>query len=203
MNGPGARPRVLHCIYDDPANPWLGGGGAHRVLELYRRLTGELDVTVAAGAFPGSGAWEPEGARSAERDGVVYRFLGRPTPYPVSRWTYARAAGRLMREGLASGEYDAAVFDFSVYTPLRVPADPRVGHVVHMPIGPTAGRRWGALPGRIVAWREQRMLGRARCVQTTSEWMRDRLRPLRPQSRRRGRKPHHHLQRHGQCDHRR
>lgn len=157
---------VLHCIYDDPTNPWLGGGGAHRVFELYRRLTDSVAATVATGAHPG--------AVDGERDGVRYVHLGLSWPYPLSRLTYGLAATRLLDEG----EYDAAIFDFSVYTPLRVPEGRPVGHVVHMPIGPTARARWGRIPGGLVAWRERQMLGMARRVQTTSRWMAGRLRPL-------------------------
>lgn len=160
-----SRLRVLHCIYDDPANPWLGGGGAHRVYEIYRRLTDELDVTVAAGAFPG--------AEDGPREGVGYRFLGARHPYALSRLTYGRAATALLRQV----HYNAAYFDFSVYTPIRVPPSGPVAHVVHMPIGTTAPRRWGRLLGRMVAAREERMLGRARRVQTTSRWMAQWLRP--------------------------
>ena len=160
-----SRFRVLHCIYDDPSNPWLGGGGAHRVFEIYRRLTDALDVTVAAGAFPA--------ASDGPRAGVHYRYLGARWPYPLSRLTYGRAATALLRQE----QYDAAYFDFSVYTPIAVPPSRPVGHVVHMPIGTTAPRRWGRLLGSLVAAREERMLSRARQIQTTSRWMMEWLRP--------------------------
>ena len=161
-----SRLRVLHCIYDDPANPWLGGGGAHRVQEIYRRLVGAVDVTVAAGAYPG--------CEAGERDGVRWVHLGARRPYGWSRVTYGRAATSLLRRG----EFDAGYFDFSVYTPIRVPHSGRIAHVVHMPIGPTARRRWGSVLGALVSWRERRMLAGAERVQTTSEWMRSVLRPL-------------------------
>jgi glycosyltransferase involved in cell wall biosynthesis len=160
--------RVIHCIYDDPANPWLGGGGALRVYEVYRRLTDRVAATVVAGRYPG--------AKDHERDGVEYRYLGRPRPYALSRWSFGRAATRMLREA----EYDAAIFDFSVYTPVRMPDDRPVGHVIHMLIGPTAGRRWGRVLGRAVLARERRMLGRARKVSTTSHWMERQLRPILP-----------------------
>lgn len=159
---------MLHCIYDDPDNPWVGGGGAHRVWELYRRLTDRLEVEVAAGAYPG--------AVEGEREGVAYRYLGAPRSYPLSRLSYGMAATRRLRQG----DYDAAVFDFSVYTPIRVPGDPRVGHVVHMPIGATARDRWGRVVGSAVRWRERRMLARAEWIQTTSHWMEAQLRPVVP-----------------------
>ena len=158
-------PRVLHCIYDNPSNPWLGGGGAHRVHEIYRRLAGEVEVTVAAGAYPG--------AEDGVLEGVRYRYLGARRPYAWSRLTYARAATSLLRRG----EYDAAFFDFSVYTPIRVPRSGPVAHVVHMSIGATAAARWGGVLGRLVRGRELRMLSRAREVQTTSHWMAEWLRP--------------------------
>ena len=157
---------MLHCIYDDPANPWLGGGGAHRVLELYRRLPDRVEATVLAGRYPG--------ARDEERDGVAYEFRGIPRPYALSRLTYGAAATRALR----NGRYDVGVIDFSVYSPVRAPGDRPIGYVVHMPIGPTAADRWGRVLGAMVARRERRMLGRARRIQTTSRWMEERLRPI-------------------------
>jgi hypothetical protein len=121
--------RVLHCIYDDPSNPWVGGGGAVRVGELYRRLAGEVEATVATGSFPG--------AHEEERDGVRFRRLGAEHPYAWSRLSYGRAANALLR----SAEFDAAVFDFSVYTPILVPRDRPVGITVHHVTGPTASQR--------------------------------------------------------------
>jgi glycosyltransferase involved in cell wall biosynthesis len=158
--------RVLHCIYDDPQNPWVGGGGSMRVLEIYRRLADKVDATVATGSFPG--------ARDETIAGVRYLRLGARAPYAWSRWTYARAATDL----LARGGYDAAVYDFSVYTPLRVPRDRPVGLVVHMLHGPTARDRFGPVLGRAVEAAERRALGRSRWVSTTSRWMTDQLRPL-------------------------
>jgi len=158
--------RVLHCIYDDPANPWVGGGGSMRVLEIYRRLAGRVDVTVATGRFPG--------ARDETVDGVRYARLGSAASYAGSRWSYARAATRL----LASAEYDVAVYDFSAYTPLRLPRSRPVGLVVHMLHGPTARARWGSLLGRGVVALERRLLRQARWISTTSHWMEEQIRRL-------------------------
>lgn len=155
--------RVLHCIYDDPANPWVGGGGAHRVREIYERLAGRVDATVATGRFPG--------ARDEIVDGVRYRRLGRERPYWLSRVTFARAAARMME----TGEYDVAILDFSVYTPVALPRHRPVGLVVHMLHGPTARERWGRLVGGFVDRAEQRMLERARWISTTSRWMQSQL----------------------------
>jgi glycogen synthase len=148
--------RVLHVIYDDPSNPWVAGGGAVRVLELYRHLAGEVDATVATGNYPG--------ARDETIEGVRYRRLGARRPYPWSRATYAAAANRLLR----SAEYDAAVFDFSTYTPVFVPRNRRVGITVHHVSGPTAGERWGPVAGPLIGALEGRMIRRAARLSATS-----------------------------------
>ncbi|HUE97160.1 MAG TPA: glycosyltransferase family 4 protein [Longimicrobiaceae bacterium] len=157
--------RVLHCIYDDPANPWVAGGGSVRVLELYRRLVGRLgSVTVATGSFPG--------ARDETMDGIRYRRLGASWPYAWSRFTYSLAASRL----LDRGDYDVAVYDFSTYTPLRLPTDRPVGVTVHHITGTTATERWGGTIGRMVARQELRRLRRGRFFSATSRATQERLR---------------------------
>lgn len=148
--------RVLHFIYDDPDNPWVAGGGAVRVRELYRRLVSEVDATVVTGAYPG--------AEEGEIEGVRYRRMGAASPYAWSRVSYAIAANRLFR----SASYDAAVFDFSSYTPIFVPANRPVGITVHHLTGPTAADRWGRAGGAAVSRIERRMLSRARHFSATS-----------------------------------
>ena len=46
--------KILHTIYDDPSNPWLGGGGAFRTFEISKRLTDKHDITILCGRYPGS-----------------------------------------------------------------------------------------------------------------------------------------------------
>jgi glycosyltransferase involved in cell wall biosynthesis len=160
--------RVLHFIYDDPSNPWVAGGGAVRVFELYRRLGERVDATVVAGNYPG--------ARSGIVDGVRYLRLGAPSPYAWSRLTYARAANALLR----SAEYDAAVFDFSTYTPLFMPAGRPVGITVHHVSGPTARERWGRVLAPGIAALETAMIRRATRLSATSTATYDLLRVLAP-----------------------
>jgi glycosyltransferase involved in cell wall biosynthesis len=160
--------RVLHCIYDDPENPWVGGGGSLRVREIYERLTDHVDVTVATGNF--------RGARDEEISGIRYRRLGMAAPYALSRLSYGVAASRLVaRDG-----YDVALFDFSVYTPLRIPRSGPVGLVVHMLHGLSAPDRWGRVVGSGVAAVERTMLRRARWIAATSDWLAARVRTLVP-----------------------
>lgn len=160
--------RVLHIIYDDPANPWVAGGGAVRVLELYRHLADRVDVTVATGNYPG--------ARDETISGVRYVRLGAPGPYAYSRLTYARAANALLR----SAAYDAAVFDFSTYTPVFVPTDRPAGITVHHVSGPTARARWGPVLAPAIGRLERMMIRRAARLSATSLATRDLLQSLAP-----------------------
>ena len=167
-----SRLRVLHCIYDDPANPWIGGGGSLRVFELYRRLADRLDVAVATGSFPG--------AKDETIDGVRYVRLGARRPYPLSRLTFGAAATRLLR----TAAYDVGLFDFSGYTPILLPAGRPTALVVHMLHGTTASGRWGRAGGSLVRTLERTMLRRSAEVCVTSHWLERELRPLvRPDAR--------------------
>jgi glycosyltransferase involved in cell wall biosynthesis len=158
--------RILHCIYDDPGNPWVGGGGAVRVWEIYRRLAGRVDATVVTGNYPG--------ARDSVREGVLYRHLGAGSPYAWSRLSYARAVNALIR----NAEYDAAVFDFSTYTPVFVPRDRPTGITVHHVSGPTAAARWGPVLGRAISILERKMIRRAGWFSATSRATLEELREI-------------------------
>lgn len=160
--------RVLHVIYDDPFNPWVAGGGAVRVFELYRHLAGQVDATVATGNYPG--------ARDRTIEGVRYLRLGAASPYAWSRLTYARAANALLR----AAEYDAAVFDFSTYTPVFVPAGRPAGITVHHVSGPTARERWGPALAPAIGRLETAMIRRASRLSATSLATRDLLRTIAP-----------------------
>lgn len=138
-----------------------------RVLELYRRLRDRLgEVTIASGNFPG--------AFEGTKDGIRYIKLGASRPYSLSRLTYTIQASRL----LARGDYDVAVYDFSTYTPLRLPAQKPVGVTVHHVTGKTATERWGRLPGRAVAFQEIARLRKGKFFSATSRVTHDRLRRL-------------------------
>jgi glycosyltransferase involved in cell wall biosynthesis len=151
-----ARLRVLHCCYDDPDNPWVGGGGARRVFDLYRHLGDRVDATIATGSYPG--------ARASDRDGLRVCRLGLPRPYALSRFTYTVAAARLLRRG----GYDAAVVDYSAYAPVRIPRDRAVGITVHHLTGPVGRARWGSAIGSVIDRNERATLRGARIVSATS-----------------------------------
>lgn len=161
--------RLLHCIYDDPANPWVAGGGAVRAFEIYRRISDRLDVTVLTGRYPG--------ARDEEAYGIHYRRAGVSRPYALSRLSYAREATRRLRQG----DYDVGIYDFSVYAPVPIPRWPApVGLVMYHLTGPTAAGRWGPEIGGIIARVERALLRRAHWISTASQWTVDQLRPIVP-----------------------
>ena len=111
---PAAIMRILHLIYDDLGNPWLGGGGAVRTLEINRRLAARgHQVIVVCGAYPGA-------PPTTVRDGVLYVRAGARAGidpaggYLRSRLRYSWRAGGLLK---ALG-YDIVIEDFSPYSPV-------------------------------------------------------------------------------------
>lgn len=132
-----------------------------RVREIYRRLATRLDATVITGNF--------QGGRDEVIEGVPYMRVGARRPYAWSRLTYARAANAMVR----SQPYDAALFDFSGYTPLFLPKARPVGVVLHHLTSPTADERWGGAAGRSINALERSMLRRASRISATSRSSRE------------------------------
>ena len=106
--------RICHLIYDDVDNPWLGGGGAVRARQIYRRLADRHEITLVTGAFPGA---EPV----RQVDGLRLLRVGSPRSYAISRLTYASRAVAALRRL----QWDIWVNEFSAFAPLRVPAPVR------------------------------------------------------------------------------
>ena len=139
-----------------------------RAREIYRRLVDEIDITIVTGNYPG--------ARDEEVAGIRHVRLGSRKPYWWSRLTYAREANAMLR----SASYDAALFDFSGYTPLFLPAGKPTGIVLHHLTSPTAHMRWGGILSRGIAGLERTMLRRATRVSATSDSSRDAARGIAP-----------------------
>ncbi|MYC70930.1 MAG: glycosyltransferase family 4 protein [Gemmatimonadetes bacterium] len=103
--------KICHLMYDDIDNPWLGGGGAVRAMELYRRLASRHEITVVTGLFPGA-------ELETERHGLRLLRVGSARSYALSRLGYCRkAVAQLQRL-----EWDLWINEFSAFAPLRVPA---------------------------------------------------------------------------------
>ena len=127
-----------------------------RVRELYKRLVGRVNVTVVTGNFPG--------ARNETIDGIRYTRVGAERPYAWSRLTFGRAVNKLLR----TASYDAAIFDFSGYSPVFLPRDRPTGVTVHHTSEPTARHRWGSVLSIMLGKVERSMMRRARRASATS-----------------------------------
>ena len=105
---------ILHTIYDDPNNPWCGGGGAIRTWEISRRLAHKHQITILTGAYPNA-------PKEEIRDGVHIRRLGSGRSYLLSRMSFACLASR----EIARIRTDLWVHQFSAFAPLCVSAEQR------------------------------------------------------------------------------
>ena len=99
--------KICHLTYDDVDNPWLGGGGAVRAREIYRRLASRHQITLVTGAYPGSAAEEVV-------DGIRHLRVGSANSYAGSRLSYCRHAIDCLR----AQEWDVWVHEFSAFAPL-------------------------------------------------------------------------------------
>ncbi|PZR07451.1 MAG: hypothetical protein DI536_27760 [Archangium gephyra] len=154
--------KVLHVIYDDVGNPWVGGGGAVRAHRIYEALGSKVLARLLCGAYPGA------------RDDERRRHVGIGGGYRRSRASFIVAAQRaLVRE-----RYDAAVIDFSGWSPLFAPSHRPVGLTIHHLTGPNAEKRVGPLAARVVSALERRCVSRARTVSLTARSTEALVRPM-------------------------
>jgi len=97
---------LLNIIYDDILNPWLGGGGAIRALEIYKRFPSDISVTLLTGSYPG--------AKPVEQiHNVKYIRLGLPWSYTISRITFALCVPFF----LLRHKYHLIIEDYSAFSP--------------------------------------------------------------------------------------
>ena len=142
--------RICHLAYDDLGNPWLGGGGALRAWEIYRRLAARHQITMVSGGYPGA-------VRDEVVEGVRVIRLGAERCYACSRIGYMRKAPAVLRR-LA---WDLWVYEFSAFAPLVVPRRVRrlgVLQLYHL-VGMHAFRKH-PLVG-LIAWLAERRVVRA------------------------------------------
>lgn len=101
--------KILHFIYDHIGNPWVGGGGAVRCFEIYRRLAKKgHKITVISGNYPG--------AEDYETEGVKFKFLGSKRHYIISVFSYAFEAMNFLSK--YASHYDIIVEDFAPWNPI-------------------------------------------------------------------------------------
>lgn len=102
--------KILHFIYDDINNPWLGGGGAVRTYEIYKRLAERHKITVITGNYPNA-------TREEEKDGILYKRIGSGKNYLWSRLTYSLNAPKVIKKS----DCDIVIEDFSAFSPCFSP----------------------------------------------------------------------------------
>ena len=128
--------KILHLIYDHVKNPWVGGGGAVRCLELNKRLAARgHEVTIVSGRYPGADDYY---------DGTLrFLFLGCGcNNYALTTFSYAYRAARYIRTH--SDDYDLVVEDFAPWNPLmsRYMTHRPVVLQLHHREGSSINRRW-------------------------------------------------------------
>jgi glycosyltransferase involved in cell wall biosynthesis len=130
--------KILCLVYDHPRNPWVGGGGAVRVQEIFSRLAaGGSTVTILSGKYPGAEDYR-EGA-------LTWKFVGTPRNYLMSTLSYAFHAARFVWKH--GGEYDVVVEDFAPWNPVFsrfLTGTPAVLHVNHRE-GSGIIKRWNLI----------------------------------------------------------
>lgn len=97
--------KILHIIYDDVQNPWVGGGGALRALEINRILAKKHDITTITGNFPK--------AESGSKDNIRFIRTGYGKNYFLSRLTFTL----LMPFQFRKQNFDLVVNEFSAFSP--------------------------------------------------------------------------------------
>jgi glycosyltransferase involved in cell wall biosynthesis len=98
--------KIIHFIYDDIENPWLGGGGARRTFEIYSRFPESYSITVITGKYPG--------ALSNEKiTNITYRRIGLPFGYLISRLSYSLLAPFY----ILFHHFDVLIEDYSAFSP--------------------------------------------------------------------------------------
>ncbi|MDG5814493.1 glycosyltransferase family 4 protein [Chitinispirillales bacterium ANBcel5] len=102
--------RIAHFIYDNEKNPWLGGGGFYRTVELYKRFPENFRIDIYCASFVGS-----ENYAINKRVQVI--FLGKKKKsYLLSRLQYSSEAKKMLKR--TRSLYDVVIEDFSPYSPL-------------------------------------------------------------------------------------
>lgn len=159
--------RIVHVIYDDVGNPWLGGGGAARALAVNRRLLDKgAEITMICGNFPARG--------DAQRyDGLTVLRPGSDRSYLRSRLSFARGAEEL----LGTMDYDLLVHDASAFHPIESDSSHRAATVgiVHHILGRALFHKFAVL-GLLPYWWERQIIGAFTNIITVSEPVREHIR---------------------------
>jgi glycogen(starch) synthase len=101
--------KILHLIYDHINNPWVAGGGAVRVCEIYKRLSKKHSITVVCGKYPN--------AEDYKEGNVNFHFAGiNKDNYILSTFIYAIKAASFLKSN--KNNFDIVIEDFAPYNPI-------------------------------------------------------------------------------------
>jgi len=100
--------RILHFIYDHVKNPWVGGGAAVRVYEIYRRLKFKHYISVISGKYPR--------CKDYKEDSLEFKFIGNDRNFTISIVSYAYKAFKTLPKIYKN--YDIIVEDFAPWNPI-------------------------------------------------------------------------------------
>jgi glycosyltransferase involved in cell wall biosynthesis len=102
--------KIAHFIYDSSENPWLGGGGYIRTVEIYKRFPGNYKIDLFCGDFYNS-------HQIPLNEQIHVKFIGRKSKcYLLSRLWYIIKVYKLLK--FINNKYDLVIEDFSPYSPL-------------------------------------------------------------------------------------
>ncbi len=102
--------KILHFIYDHINNPWVGGGGAVRCYEIYKRLSQKgHKIHVISGNYP-------EASSYTANDNWDYEFIGSNKNYIISVFSYAFNSFKLLKNIYM--KYDIVIEDFAPWNPI-------------------------------------------------------------------------------------
>lgn len=102
--------KILHLIYDHINNPWVGGGGAVRVYEIYKRLSQKgYKITVVSGKYPKAIDYNVN-------ENFKYKFIGISKNYILSTFSYAFYGTRFLKQHCK--DFNIIVEDFAPWNPL-------------------------------------------------------------------------------------
>ena len=94
---------ILHFIYDHIHNPWVGGGGARRVCEIYKRLSLKgHNICVVSSAYPY--------AKDYAEGNFTMKFVGLHNSYVLSVFFYTLCSNIYLQNNY--NKYDIIIEDF-------------------------------------------------------------------------------------------
>ena len=93
----------MHFIYDHINNPWVGGGGAVRVYEIYKRLSLKgHSICVVSSRYPQ--------AKDYSEGSLTMKFVGLDKNYVLSVFSYTLCANIYLQNNY--NKYDTIIEDF-------------------------------------------------------------------------------------------